>query len=578
MKICTQHTILKVFYNLNLRLNKVVPALSLLGLLLLAAPLPLAADSLAQLPAAWQDRLQAVHETDISGTERVAREAITATRSRLAELLAGGSNDTANLAEGYAKLGALYQLFQIDSSAALCWDNARRLQPADYRWSYYAGYLALTQGQTETALSGLQRARELKPDYAPLDLRMGQLWLDINQLDQAHTALARAAEQPGLRAAALYYLGQLDLLRRDYQGAQQHLSEALELAPQATGVHYPLAQAYRHLGQTELARRHLAEFKPGLPEADDPLVAELQGVLETSHADFRLAMRAINERDDEKAIQHFRDGLEIDPDNLAARVSYARALYLGGERDAAAQELNAVLARNPQQVLASFLLAVLLQSQGKTELAAEHYRRILQLDPRHEGARFFLANLLFQQGQFAEAARQYAEALAANPDIPPARLLELVAQHRAGQPDGKIAAELERRVDAYPEQSELKYALIRLRSLSADSEVRDSVRALNLANQLAPNQPTPPNIAALALAAAADGQYEQAARLQQQAINMLVWMPAGDALQTLQDTLSAYEKGALPPQPVWPADDPLMTPPPLNPREPFRHYAAPVPF
>ncbi|MGB5537535.1 MAG: hypothetical protein WBN08_16705, partial [Thiogranum sp.] len=59
-------------------------ALLLFGLLMLAPPLPLLADALSELPAAWQDKLQAVPETDVSGTERIARETITRTRSRLA--------------------------------------------------------------------------------------------------------------------------------------------------------------------------------------------------------------------------------------------------------------------------------------------------------------------------------------------------------------------------------------------------------------------------------------------------------------------------------------------------------------
>ena len=95
------------------------PALLLIGLLMFVLPQPLPADALSRLPAAWQDRLQAVPETDVSGTERIAREAITGTRDRLAELLQSGTNDNKNLAEGYGELAALYQLFHIDSAAAL---------------------------------------------------------------------------------------------------------------------------------------------------------------------------------------------------------------------------------------------------------------------------------------------------------------------------------------------------------------------------------------------------------------------------------------------------------------------------
>ena len=145
-------------------------------------------------------------------------------------------------------------------------------------------------------------------------------------------------------------------------------------------------------------------------------------------------------------------------------------------------------------------------------------------------------------------------------------------------PDRELAMELEKLIRVYPDQPELKYALVRLSALSQDSGVRDSVRALTLANQLAPEQPTPPNIQALALAAAADGQFEQAARLQQQVIQMLGWMAPPQQLHALQETLAAYEKGVMPQQSIWPADDPLLSPGPLNPAEPFREYPTAVPF
>jgi tetratricopeptide (TPR) repeat protein len=550
----------------------------LTGLLMLTTPLSLLADALSELPAAWQNRLQPVSEPDLSGAEPAARKAITQTRERLAELLMQDATEATRLAGGYGQLAALYQLSRIDTPAALCWENAHQLQPDEFRWSYYAGYLALKRGQTDIALVALQRAGELKPDYAPLDLRLAQLWLETNELDRAQVALDRASRQAGLRAPALYYLGELDLLRRDYKSAQQHLIEALELAPQASGIHYPLAQAYRHQGQQDLARQHLAEFKPGLPVADDPLVAELQSALESSRADFRIAMRAIKEQDYTSAIQRFEDGLKIDPDNLAARVSYARALYLGRQDEAALEQLNSVLERDPEQTLADFLLAVLRQSRGESDAAKKGYYRILQYDERHAGARFYLANLLFERGQYAEASKEYAAALAVNPDIPPARVLELVARQRAGMSDQEIAVALEQRITDHPEQPELKYALVRLRSLSTDQEVRDSMRALELANQLAPKQPTPPNIAALALAAAADGQFDQAARLQQQVVDMMRWMPEGGAFLRQQTALEAYEDGQMPAQSCWPADDPLLIPPPLNPEEPFRHYPAAVPY
>ena len=166
------------------------------GILLFSLPLRLPADALAQLPPAWQNRLQPVPEADLSGAEAVGQESINTDPGAARGTAAGAATDTAELAAGYGNLAALYQLFKINTAAGLCWDNARTLQPEEFRWSYFAGYLALNEGRTDTALARFQRAAALKPDYAPLQLRMGQLRLDTDQLDQAQTALKPPPPRP----------------------------------------------------------------------------------------------------------------------------------------------------------------------------------------------------------------------------------------------------------------------------------------------------------------------------------------------------------------------------------------------
>ena len=78
---------------------------------------------------------------------------------------------------------------------------------------------------------------------------------------------------------------------------------------------------------------------------------------------------------------------------------------------------------------------MLLEHKGQVQQATEQYSKTLQIDPQHFGAHFNLANQLFKSGDFREAASHYTSAMAANPDIPPARLLELVALNRADTPD-----------------------------------------------------------------------------------------------------------------------------------------------
>ena len=85
-----------------------VTASWLAALVLLAVPAALPADAVSELPARWQQRLGTVPEADISGVERVGQDSITQTRARLAARLSADPADSAELAEGYASLAALY--------------------------------------------------------------------------------------------------------------------------------------------------------------------------------------------------------------------------------------------------------------------------------------------------------------------------------------------------------------------------------------------------------------------------------------------------------------------------------------
>lgn len=551
-----------------------VPAL----LLAVIASSQASADALSDPPAAWHDRIPPVAEVDVASAEQGARQAIVEARAKVDALLRAQDGDPRQIADAGARLCALYQLAAIDGAATECWNTVSAVEPDDYRWHYYAGYLALTLGRSDAALERLRAARALNPAYAPIDLRIGQVLLDTNALDAAQAALEQAGATPGLRGAALYYLGQIDLLRRDYAGAERHLTAALKLNPDDAAIHYPLAQVYRQLGNEALAREHLAQFRSGTPAADDPLVAELNQVRTPAKLEFREAMVAVRAQDYPSAIAHFEKGLGSDPDNLAARVSYARALFLAGQADPARAQLETVVGRDPDHLLGNLFLGMLEQSRGETARAAARYRHVLELEPDNDSAHFFLANLLFENKRYAEAASHYEAALKANDAIPPARLLELVALHRAGRSDRAVAHLLESRSEAHPAQIELQYASILLRALSTDADVRDTTRARAMADALAATQPMPPIVEAQALAAAAAGDFDAAVRLQQGLLDRLTWFATPEQLQAMRDTLDLYKQGRLPARDVWPESNPLLGAGDFDANAQFRDYPVAKPY
>lgn len=534
------------------------------------------ADLLSTLPQDWQPRLQSVPESDLSGAEGPTREQINQQRQAVAQLLREPATQTGDLAEGYGRLGALYQVFLVEAAAQACYQNAMQLDPANFRWRYYAGYLASQSGRHPEAIQLWREAAPLQPDYAPLQLRIGASLLELNRLDEASALLAPLAEQPGLSALALYYLAQIDLLRRDFTQAIGRLRRVLELDPKSSQAHHPLARALRATGQDEAARQHMAASGRQLPALRDPLIEELLALNQGARRLFSRGLRAAQGGDFAAAALAFAEGLEITPDNRQARISYARALLLSGETERAAEQLELLLSQDPKLALARFLRAVLWEYQGEPSAARAGYQQLLTIEPGHQGAHFCLANLAFGAGEYALAADHYAAALQGDLDIPPARLYQLLALKRSGAADADLLPRLRTLAQERPKEAQLGYALIRLLGLSEDPRINDAQQAGELAQRMLKEAPIPPHLDLAALMAAAGADFATAVKLQQELLASLAWAPA-ELLGTANGRLEAYQRGEMP-KVNW-QDDPFAFPPPVNDaRLMFREYQSAVPY
>jgi len=287
-------------------------------------------------------------------------------------------------------------------------------------------------------------------------------------------------------------------------------------------------------------------------------------------------MKAIHERDYQAAATAFEKGLETEPDNAIARVSYARTLYLTGRKTEARQALERALAIQPDNTLGLFLLGVLNDEAGDAAQAEACYKRVLEYDPAHGGAHFFLANHYYRQGDYPGAARHYAAAIDDDPRNVPARLLYLETLDKTRAPATQIKTSLEAAVQQSPEQPLFTLRLISLLATSEDKEVGDPPQALRLAQQLAEQQAIPPIREALALAYAATGDFKQAAAIQEELTSRAVWTLPNE-VNRLTRCLAAYREGKIPATDDLPSAPP-MQPPPTTGEGPFRDYPASRPY
>jgi len=303
-----------------------IQLLTLVTFLLAGSP-AMAGDIASDLPASLADRLRAITEVNLVDMDKQARDSIQIARRQLNEVLQAQPVQPDKLAAAYGELGGLYQAHLVFPAAEDCFHNAMQLAPDEFRWAYYWAYLAEADGRTRQALERYGHARTLKPGYKALTLRLGNVLLDLNELEDAQATFEQVVETTGLEAAALYGLGQIALLKRDYDTAIDAFTQALTYDPAASSIHYPLAQALRATHRNEEAKAQLAMRGNQSPSFRDPQIESLDALKIGSRIHFLRAMKAIRQQDYVAANKAFADGLAMEPDNVLARISHARTLY-----------------------------------------------------------------------------------------------------------------------------------------------------------------------------------------------------------------------------------------------------------
>ena len=343
------------------------------------------ADSLDSLPASWQ-QLRSVIQVETSTLKVDEQKAISEARKRIEALLQSQQPDIKQLASEYGNLGNLYLTHELYTSADACYSNAMQLSPDAFPWAYYSAYLAQENGNMDEALSRYINASELDPNYLPARYRLAQVYSDLNRTDEAYALFNALITEPGFEAAAYNGIGRVFVLKHDHINAIKYFTRALELAPEATQIHYPLALSLRASGNTGLAKQHLQRYGKQPIIINDPLVDALEALKNPASRHFVAAMTAVMKKDLDKSATEFEAGLEYQPDNTAARTSYARVLYLNGDKIKSRSQLEHVIKQDPDKTLAIFLLALLDDESGNREEASRLYERVIQQDPSHEGA------------------------------------------------------------------------------------------------------------------------------------------------------------------------------------------------
>jgi tetratricopeptide (TPR) repeat protein len=473
-------------------------------------------------------------------TESVQRQVL-ASHSALLKKSASGTPPE-QLADAYGELGRLLMAANYPDAAEACFRDAEMLAANDRRWPYYLGHLYRNRGDLSSALTSFQRALLLQPDDVATLVWLGDLHLAQGQPKEAEAEFAKALALQPRSLSARFGLGRTAIAREDYRRAVTTLEEVLSQDPEAAAVHYPLATAYSALGDQKKADLHLKQREDHKILPADPLMVDLEELLESPQAYESRGIRALDQKDWTGAAALFRKGLALAPDSPALHHRLGTALFMMEDVSGAEAQFEEAVRKSPDHSLAQYSLGVLLQEKGRHADAIERFSAALRSRSNYHEARLRLATSLRRAGRAGESLPHYEEILTINAGHTEARFGQAMGMVQMGR--YKDARDrLADAMRAFPDQAIFAHGLARLLAAAPDDGVRDGGQAIALVEELILKEQRTLELGeTMAMALADLGRFEEATRVQRDLITGAERAGLQEVGRRLATNLRLYER------------------------------------
>jgi tetratricopeptide (TPR) repeat protein len=508
---------------------------------------------------------QALKPVSLPDISTAADSVQTQLRERYAALelkIKDSSTPVPELAEAYGDMGKLLMATEYLDTAEVCFLNARQLAPGDMRWPYYLGHVCRFRNQPAKAAEYFEEALKLKPEDVAALVWLGDMQLAQNQPEAAAPPLEQALKLDPRSPGALYGLGRVALSRREYPQAVKHLEGALALSPGASRIHYPLAMAYRGLGNRDQAEAHLKRRGDAELTSPDPLMEEVAALLQNAAAYEIRGSDALARRDWPEAVKQLRKAVELAPDNAFSRLNLGTALFLTGDSRGALEQFEASVKLSPQFAKAHYGIGVLMEAEGRDDEAIKRFSAAVQYEPADVAARLSLGDALRRNGRLEESMVQYDQVIKIDPGVSQARfgsVMALVRLKRYPEARDRLAEAIK----VYPDQPGFAHAMARLLAAAPDDRVRDGKAALSIVEQLLKMQKTPALGETMAMTLAELGRFQEAVTWQREAVAAAKQAGRFEMSAGLAENLRLYERRQ-PCRTPWRDDDPVHYPRPQN--------------
>jgi len=441
----------------------------------------------------------------------------------------------------YGRMGINYLAHEQQQAAAACLRNAAVLDPQNPRWPYLLAVHYEETGFLDKAVDNYREALILNRTYLPGYIRLGRVLLELNRLKEAEASFQVVLNVVPDDPAALDGAGRVAFENGELEKAADLFQRALAKDPEATSLHYRLGQTYRALGETDKARAELGMAGERIPTVDDPLLAYVQAHTRGAEHYLQAAAQAEAAGQPLAAINFYDLATSIDPTNIDALLKLGELQGSVGQIDGAFGTFGLVLSQDPSNPRANYFAGTILERWGKEDEARERYEKALATEPQLVEPRMLLANAQMRAGEYALAGDNYAQIAHQLPGSVEVMYLLGMAWLGSGQCQWADPVLL-RAAKMAPEDRQIATALARAYATCPTATDEQKKQALTAARAMYDEHPDMDTCETLAMASAANGEFEEAVDAQAQAIFEALKSQSKVRLPWLQENMQRYQE------------------------------------
>ena len=253
----------------------------------------------------------------------------------------------------------------------------------------YDGIRAQRMGRADYAIKCFTEALAIEEDFETMGY-LAQVYSQTNQLDEARKLLERMTALEPTHVPTYLSLANVCYMQEDYPAMAEAARKAIAVEEGNAMAHYLLGKADN------------------------------------------------GQKDSLMCIAHLTRAIALKEDFTEARLLRAEALYKMGQYNEAAEDIEAILAANPEDENALLLRGRMKESTGQADEAENDYRQVTDLNPFNEQAFLCLGKLYIAQSKPAEAIALFDEAIELNPGFAEAYQERGRAKLMTGDKEGSV--------------------------------------------------------------------------------------------------------------------------------------------